>query len=100
MKRISALNDALAERATLTMGTMWCVYVFTCMSVMPLLWPASANAVQYLSSAVIQLIALPLILVGQSVLSRSAEERAKADHEALMQLVSEIHALHMERADG
>lgn len=42
------------------------------------------GAVQYISGAVIQLVALPLIMVGQRVMDRKADRRAEKDHISIM----------------
>lgn len=83
-RAINVLNEMIAMKTTLAMSTMWCVYLFFVWSVLPVLAESTKDFVFYVSGGVIQLVALPLIMVGQSVLNRASEERASQDHEALM----------------
>jgi len=94
MSLISKINDFVAARATLLMSTMWCVYVFFVWSLLPLVFPHLQAVVFYVSGGVIQLVALPLIMVGQNVLSRKSEERAQQDHETLMAEFAEMRQMH------
>ncbi len=77
-------NEWLAVRMTLIFGTMAAVYVTLVWSLLPLVWPQTQTIVFYVSSGVIQLVALPAIMVGQIILGRKAEERAQQDHEAIL----------------
>ena len=78
-------NRAIAVYLTRAVGTMWCVYAFTILSLFPLIVPSTTNVVQYISSGVLQLVLLPAIMVGSAILNESAERRAQQDHEILLQ---------------
>lgn len=78
------VNDKIAIFITNIVGTMWCAYAFSIMVMLPLYYPSALNIVQFISSAFLQLVLLPLIMVGQNVLSRSSEDRAKKDHKMLI----------------
>ena len=59
--------------------------------------------VQYASSGVLQLVALPLIGVGTILAARSTDEQARNQHEAVMQtmaniqtMMTELHQMHQE----
>ena len=90
---INRFNELVAAHSTLAMSTMWCVYVFFVWSILPLIWSDAKDAVFYVSGGIIQLVALPLIMVGQNVLNRASEERAQKDHEALMEQIMLIRQL-------
>ncbi len=92
--RIEQFNDVVAVTATERIGTMWCVYAFTALVVIPLFVPAVQTSVMYFSSSFLQLIFLPLIMVGNKVMGRTAEQRAAQDHETLMAELAEIKELH------
>ena len=94
--KIQKINDTIALKATLLIGTMWCVYSFIIFALIPLFLPATNTIIQYVSSAFLQLIFLPLIMVGQDVMSRKAEERAQQDHEMIMAEFEEIKRMHKE----
>jgi len=90
---IKKLNDAIAIRATLAMSTMWCVYAFFLLSLLPLISKDLETVVIYISSAIIQLVALPLIMVGQQKLSEAGEKRAADDHNTLIEELADVRLL-------
>jgi hypothetical protein len=59
--------------------------------------------VQYASSGVLQLVALPLIGVGTILAAHATDEQARNQHEAVMQtmaniqiMMTELHQMHQE----
>ena len=92
---IKRLNEWLAIRATLALGTMWCAYAFVVLCMVPVLAPAIMNQVLYVSNC-FQLVFLPLLMVGQNLLGRNAETRAQQDHEAIMAELGEVKEIHAE----
>ncbi len=84
------LNAAIAVRITRIVGTMYCAYVFTVIALFAL--PAAIEQgsptvlVNWLSSNFLQLVLLPIIIVGQNVISAAQDARAEADHETLTAL--------------
>jgi len=103
--KISKLNDTIAIRSNqvfATMGFFWFCLIF---SLLPLKWPAVMPFVQYASSGVLQLIALPLLGVGTILAAKSSDKLAKEQHDAVMEtvkdmqiLMAEIHQMHRELA--
>lgn len=88
-------NEELAVRVVLAVATMECVYAFTAFVLIPLFLPVTMPFVQYTSSAVLQLTFLPLIMVGQDVMSRRERAQRDADHRTLiseMKILREVHA--------
>jgi hypothetical protein len=77
------------------MATMWCVYGFTALSLMPVLEPKWQTTLLYVSNC-IQLVALPIIMVGNSLLGEAADRRAEQDHQTIMRTLAELHTVHME----
>ena len=83
-------NAAVAVRITKIVGTMSCAYVFTLVALVAL--PAAIQQgsvtvlVNWLSSNFLQLVLLPIIIVGQNVISAAQDARAEADHETLTAL--------------
>ena len=93
---LSAFNDQLAIRSNqvfATMGFFWFCLVFT---LIPLRWPAAMPFVQYASSGVLQLVAMPLIGVGTILAARSTDQQVRNQHEAMMQTVENIQAMMIE----
>lgn len=85
-KWYDGLNQKIAVSGTRVFGSIWAFYAFFIwglLGMMPFLPPYFKNFVLLVSSAWIQLWALPLLAVGNSVLNRTSEKRAKQDHETL-----------------
>jgi len=99
----SRLNktDKIALFITSKIGTMSFFYFCLVLVTLPLFFKSSMPIVQYISSGYLQLIFLPLILVGQNLQSRHAELRAKHDYETNAKAEKEIEAilLHLEKQD-
>ncbi|OYV36870.1 MAG: hypothetical protein B7Z80_14405 [Rhodospirillales bacterium 20-64-7] len=103
LDKINKLNDQIAIRSNAifaTMGFFWFCLIF---SLLPLKWPATMPFVQYASSGVLQLIALPLLGVGTILAAKSSDQLAKEQHDAVLEtmsnmriLMEEIHQLHIE----
>jgi hypothetical protein len=77
---VKNINAAIAVFITKIVGTMWCAYAFTALAATPLLFPGTNTVIMFLSSSFLQLVLLPLIMVGQAVNGEKAEKRAKHDH--------------------
>ena len=73
-------NAAFGLKITVLVGTMWCAYVFALIAFVSLpstIKQHSATVlVLWLSSEFIQLVLLPIIIVGQNIQSRAADARA------------------------
>jgi hypothetical protein len=84
-KKDITLNARIARRTTLIFGTMWMFYVFFIYGLLPLI-PALSQyqATLMYWSTWVQLWALPLIMVGQQVISRETEVRDRETHDATM----------------
>ncbi len=94
------VNTWLALHITRTIGTMWVAYLFAALALISL--PAALATgqtiviVAWIAQTFLQLVLLPIILVGQNVIQAAADSRAEADHETLMavhRLVVEVHAI-------
>jgi len=83
-------NAAVAVWITRIVGTMYCAYAFSLLALVAL--PAAIEQgsptvlVNWLSSNFLQLVLLPIIIVGQNVISTAQDARAEADHETLTAL--------------
>ncbi len=87
---IGRANAWLAVRVTKIVGTMYCAYIFTVIALVAL--PSAIQQgsptvlVNWISSNFLQLVLLPIIIVGQNVISAVQDARAAADHETLTAL--------------
>jgi hypothetical protein len=86
-------NNRLAVMITRAVGTMWAAYVFVLISFVSFPQALSAflngdtvTGITWLSQSFLQLVLLPIIIVGQNVISANQDARAEADHETLTAL--------------
>lgn len=94
-------TDKLALFIVKRVGTMGFFYVCAVLVTIPLFVAPALPIVQYISSGYLQLILLPLIMVGQNLQGRHAELRAQHDYETNVKAEKEIEAilLHLEKQD-
>jgi hypothetical protein len=97
---LGQFNTWLAVKITKTVGSMWMAYIFAAITLISL--PAAIASrsviviVAWIAQTFLQLVLLPIIIVGQNVIQASTDARARADHETLTavhQLTVEVHAI-------
>ena len=97
---IGRFNTWVAVKVTKSVGSMWCAYVFAAIALISL--PAAISSHQaiiiigWIAQTFLQLVLLPIIIVGQNVLAAASDARAEADHETLISihtLTSEVHTI-------
>jgi len=97
---LGRFNTWLAVRITKTVGSMWMAYIFAAITLISL--PAAIASgqviviVAWIAQTFLQLVLLPIIIVGQNVIQETNDARAEADHETLTavhQLTVEVHAI-------
>jgi len=95
-KRKASLSflDRIAVGATSVVGTMGFFFACAIMVTIPLIYPTTMPVIQYISSGYLQLILLPLIMVGQNLQSRGSELRAENDYQVNMKAEREIEVLY------
>jgi hypothetical protein len=87
---LGRINASIAVRITKIVGTMYCAYVFTLIALVAL--PTAIQdghitvLINWISSNFLQLVLLPIIIVGQNVISEAQDRRAEADHKTLTAL--------------
>jgi hypothetical protein len=95
---IGRLNTWLAVSITRSVGTMWAAYLFTMIAVGGAFAVITNNALLtalsvLISQTFLQLVLLPIIIVGQNVISASQDARAEADHLTL----TTLHAINVQQ---
>ncbi len=104
---ISKFNNALALKITNVVGSMWSAYIFACLSLMSLpailvlidpglrqdfpKWIVNASLITliaWVSQNFLQLVLLPIIMVGQNVIQGQQDAKAEADHRTLTYLAN------------
>ena len=89
---ISKINYKIAVKITNGVGTMWCAYAFLILDLLMLPPVINANSVMvwvtYIAQTVLQLVLLPIIMVGQNVIQSQNESKADTDHKTLTYLAT------------
>jgi len=94
---MARLNAAVGLRITLVVGTMWCAYLFTLVALVSA--PAalsSGNAlviVAWIAQTFLQLVLLPIIIVGQNVQAASSDKRAEATYDDATMILAEVRQI-------
>jgi hypothetical protein len=76
------INERIGLGITKRVGSMWAAYVFACLSLVSL--PAAIASgdeliiVAWIAQTFLQLVLLPIIIVGQNIQAKTADERAIA----------------------
>jgi len=85
---INRFNRRLAVLITKSVGSMWCAYAFALLAFVS--FPAAISShdpfiiISWIAQTFLQLVLLPIIIVGQNVQAASDEARAQSDHEMLL----------------
>ncbi len=92
LKGFNKFNYWLAVKITDGVGTMWCAYAFLILDLFMLPPVIKANTitlwVTYIAQTVLQLVLLPIIMVGQNVIQTQNESKAETDHRTLTYLAT------------
>ncbi len=95
----AGFNTRLAVWLTEHVGTMWTAYAFAIIAtigllgILNLLPPIVALLIAWLSQTFIQLVLLPIIMVGQNVLGRKSELQADEAYATTMKSYADIEAV-------
>jgi hypothetical protein len=93
---LGRFNTHIALFITKVVGSMWCAYVFALLALISL--PAAISShnpiiiVGWIAQTFLQLVLLPIIIVGQNIQAAASDARAQSDHETL----NAIHVLSTE----
>ena len=100
---VGRFNNSLAVLITKSVGTMWAAYLFVLIALVSFPQALAAflagdtvTGITWLSQSFLQLVLLPIIIVGQNVIQSANDARAEADHEtltAIHRLTVEVHAI-------
>ena len=94
----------IALRITGLVGTMWCAYLFCIIALIGLpaaLAPGGEGIIAWVAQTFIQLVLLSIIMVGQNVQGKAADQRAAdtySDAEAILHECLQLQA-HLEAQD-
>ena len=99
---VGRANAWLAVTVTKTVGSMWVAYLFAALALISL--PAALRTgdviviVSWIAQTFLQLVLLPIIIVGQNIIQAANDMRAEADHETLTavhRLTVEVHEINV-----
>ena len=103
---IGRLNAKIGLKITVIVGTMWCAYLFTLLALVsaPTAFKSGDTIIiiSWIAQTFLQLVLLPIIIVGQNVQAAAADARAEAtynDAAAVLEEAKQIQA-HLEAQDA
>lgn len=73
------VNSKVGLKVTLVVGTMWCAYLFTVIALFALpsaIHQGTYYTIVWLSSSFLQLVLLPIIIVGQNIQAKASDARS------------------------
>lgn len=98
------VNTRLAVGITKNVGSMWCAYIFALIALISL--PAAIGThdpiiiIGWIAQTFLQLVLLPIIIVGQNVQAAASDARAESDHETLLAihtLTADVHEINQQQ---
>ena len=100
------INERIGLAVTKRVGTMWAAYVFFGLSLVSL--PAALSSgneiviVAWIAQTFLQLVLLPIIIVGQNIQAKASDERAIATYEDAGAILEEAKQIqqHLQAQDA
>ena len=95
----TGFNGWLAVKITNGVGTMWCAYAFTVLTLISLpdaIRGGVATLISWIAQTFLQLVLLSIIMVGQKVQAAAADKQAYQtykDAEALLEITDQLNRL-------
>ncbi len=100
------LNAAIGLKITLIVGTMWCAYLFTALALVsaPSAF-SSGNSliiIAWVAQTFLQLVLLPIIIVGQNIQAAAADARSQATYDDAVSVLEEAKQIqaHLQAQDA
>jgi uncharacterized membrane protein len=97
-----SFNERIALRITVIVGSMWCAYLFALIAFVgfPFKGGTPLEYVLWLSSEFLQLVLLPIIIVGQNVQAKHAALMADEQFKLVKKIDRLVERLEKESEDG
>ncbi len=96
---IGRLNAKIGLKLTVIVGTMWCAYLFTVLALVsaPSAFTSGQSLIiiAWIAQTFLQLVLLPIIIVGQNIQAAAADARAQATYDdaaAVLEEAKQIQA--------
>ncbi len=101
------LNGKIGLAITVIVGTMWCAYLFTLLALVSLpsvmkqagvglgfdFGDGTVVLVAWIAQTFLQLVLLPIIIVGQNIQARAADKRAESTYEDAVAVLHECREI-------
>lgn len=100
---VNSINDKIGLGITKRVGTMWAAYVFFALTLVSL--PAAITSgspiiiVGWIAQTFLQLVLLPIIIVGQNIQAAASDRRAIATYEDAGAILEEAKEIQLHLAD-
>ena len=99
---IAKFNSKLGLRITLSVGTMWAAYAFTALALVSVYTAFSSGnlvtIVGWIAQTFLQLVLLPIIIVGQNIQAVAADARSNATYKDATAILAEAKQIQMHLA--
>ena len=92
MKEVEGFNAKLAVLITGAVGTMACAYLFAVLAFLglkPALSPGGEGIIAWIAQTFLQLVLLPIIIVGQNIQASASDARAAATYKDATAILAE-----------
>jgi hypothetical protein len=95
--RIGRFNARFGLMITVVVGTMWTAYLFTCLALVSA--PAAFHSgdriiiVAWIAQTFLQLVLLPIIIVGQNIQAAAADARSQATYDDASAVLAEARQI-------
>jgi hypothetical protein len=95
-------NSKLGLRITLSVGTMWAAYAFTALALVSVYTAFSSGnlvtIVGWIAQTFLQLVLLPIIIVGQNIQAVAADARSNATYKDATAILAEAKQIQLHLA--
>jgi hypothetical protein len=100
--KVGLLNNRIGLGITKSVGTMWAAYAFTLLALISL--PAALTSgsaiiiVAWIAQTFLQLVLLPVIIVGQNIQAAASDDRAAATYKDAVAILEEAKQIQLHLA--
>jgi hypothetical protein len=93
MSILRRVNWLFISGCAAAIETSACVWSFTLLPLIPLVCPAAMVTVQFISSGLLQLVALPVLAVSGKIQADRLAVQSKEQHDATMVILEEVRRI-------
>ena len=101
-KLVNRINRRIGLGITTSVGTMWCAYAFAIIALVSLPAAIMSNSpiviIAWIAQTFLQLVLLPVIIVGQNIQAAAADARSSATYEDAGAILEEAKQIQLHLA--